>query len=212
MIFTWRCGDTACHILSQLVVALLCWRGHHSIAMEPPLRHYRSQTRSSPWCIRLGGSNDTIWHVAIILDAGGEVRYLTKLRRSVVHLITITHSRFLAGVLNGNIGVMKSMLAEMTDETNMARAFALIPLTWSIGSALGCVSSPLLEWLRNERHVRRPYIGGSLSRPHDHWPDIFNSPFWRQYPYFLPCAAVSAYGLVSVIIASAFLKEVNSKG
>jgi hypothetical protein len=153
--------------------------------MEPPLRHYRSQTRSSQRRIRLGDSNDLIWHVAVILDACGEVIYFTKLRWSVIDLVTITHSRFLAGVLNGNIGVMKSMLAEMTDETNMARAFALGPLSWSVGSALGYVSSLLLKWLRNRRHVHRPYIGGSLSRPHDHWPDIFNSPFWRQYPYFL---------------------------
>ncbi|KAH8104388.1 member of major facilitator multidrug-resistance DHA1 sub-family [Phellopilus nigrolimitatus] len=41
--------------------------------------------------------------------------------------------RSLNGALNGNIGVIKSMLAEMTDETNLARAFAYHPIPWSTG-------------------------------------------------------------------------------
>jgi hypothetical protein len=40
-------------------------------------------------------------------------------------------------MLNGNIGVMKSMLAELTDETNMARGFALIQVTWAVGGTIG---------------------------------------------------------------------------
>jgi len=44
-------------------------------------------------------------------------------------------SRFLNGMLNGNIGVTKSMMAELTDETNMARGFSLIPITWAVGSS-----------------------------------------------------------------------------
>jgi len=81
------------------------------------------------------------------------------------------------------------MLAEIADETNMARAFALIPLSWAIGSAVG------------------PYLGGILSRPQDRWPNIFSHPFWEQYPYFLPCVATSVYGIASLVIASVFLKE-----
>ena len=34
---------------------------------------------------------------------------------------------------------MKSMLAEIADETNIARAFSLIPLTWAMGAVLGWV-------------------------------------------------------------------------
>jgi hypothetical protein len=40
-------------------------------------------------------------------------------------------------MLNGNIGVIKSMLAELTDETNMARGFSLIPVVWAIGGTIG---------------------------------------------------------------------------
>jgi hypothetical protein len=40
-------------------------------------------------------------------------------------------------MLNGNVGVMKSMMAEITDETNMARGFALIPVVWAVGGTIG---------------------------------------------------------------------------
>ncbi len=40
-------------------------------------------------------------------------------------------------MLNGNIGVMKSMMAELTDETNMARGFSLVAVTWAIGGTIG---------------------------------------------------------------------------
>ncbi|KAH9026662.1 MFS general substrate transporter [Lactarius hengduanensis] len=102
-------------------------------------------------------------------------------------------SRCLHGMLNGNIGVMKSMMAELTDETNMARGFSLIPVTWAVGSTIG------------------PFIGGVLSRPQDRWPNVFSHPFWGEYPYFLPCLATAAYALLSFTLAAIFLKEtVNS--
>jgi hypothetical protein len=41
------------------------------------------------------------------------------------------------GVLNGNIGVIKSMLAEITDSTNIAIAYGAMPIAWSTGSTLG---------------------------------------------------------------------------
>ena len=46
-------------------------------------------------------------------------------------------SRSLNGALNGNIGVIKSIMGELTDETNVARAFAWQPLPWSLGSTFG---------------------------------------------------------------------------
>ncbi|KAI0260280.1 major facilitator superfamily domain-containing protein [Gloeopeniophorella convolvens] len=98
-------------------------------------------------------------------------------------------SRCLNGALNGNIGVMKSMMAELTDETNMARGFSLFPVTWAVGSTIG------------------PFLGGVLSRPQDRWPHLFSHPFWGEYPYFLPCLASAVYALLSFILAAVFLKE-----
>ncbi|KAN0136102.1 Major facilitator superfamily domain containing protein [Lactarius tabidus] len=101
-------------------------------------------------------------------------------------------SRCLNGMLNGNTGVMKSMMAELTDESNMARGFSLIPVTWAIGGTLG------------------PFIGGMLSRPQDRWPNLFSHPFWGEYPYFLPCLATATFVLLLFSVAAIFLKEVGS--
>jgi len=46
-------------------------------------------------------------------------------------------SRCLCGVLNGNVGVMKSMIADLTDETNIAQGLALMPMTWAVGATIG---------------------------------------------------------------------------
>ena len=55
-------------------------------------------------------------------------------------------------MLNGNIGVMKSMMVELTDETNMARGFSLIPVTWAVGGTIGFSISffPFILWLMYE--------------------------------------------------------------
>ncbi|KAH8993665.1 MFS general substrate transporter [Lactarius deliciosus] len=106
----------------------------------------------------------------------------------------LVFSRCLHGMLNGNIGVMKSMMAELTDETNMARGVSLMAVTWAVGSTMG------------------PFIGGVLSRPQDHWPNVFSHPFWGEYPYFLPCLTTAAYALLSFTLAAIFLKETVNTG
>ncbi|CDO77007.1 hypothetical protein BN946_scf184298.g34 [Trametes cinnabarina] len=90
-------------------------------------------------------------------------------------------SRCAEGALNGNIGVTKSMMAEITDHTNRARGFAFLPMIWAVGGTLG------------------PIIGGVFARPADRWPGFKASLFWTAYPYFLPCIiaaciSMSAFG------------------
>ncbi|KAG2040000.1 major facilitator superfamily domain-containing protein [Suillus americanus] len=102
-------------------------------------------------------------------------------------------SRCLNGALNGNIGVMKSMTAEMTDSTNMARAWAFLPLAWSSGTTLG------------------PLIGGQLARPADRFPDIFGgSEFLKKYPYFLPCAVPATVSALTWVVIFLYLKETTT--
>ncbi|EAU85340.2 hypothetical protein CC1G_07610 [Coprinopsis cinerea okayama7 len=99
-------------------------------------------------------------------------------------------SRSLNGALNGNIGVIKSMMAEMTDETNISRAYAYFPISWSTGSTLG------------------PIIGGSLSKPAERFPRWFgDSEFLKAYPYFLACAVPATFSLTALIVTLFFLKE-----
>ncbi|KAH7914803.1 major facilitator superfamily domain-containing protein [Hygrophoropsis aurantiaca] len=99
-------------------------------------------------------------------------------------------SRCFNGALNGNIGVMKSMVAEITDSTNMPQAYAYLPFAWSSGTTLG------------------PLIGGSLARPADRFPNVFgHSSFFKTYPYFLPCAVPATVSALSLFITLFFLKE-----
>ena len=51
-------------------------------------------------------------------------------------------SRSLVGLLNGNVGVLKSMLGELTDDTNLAQGFAFLPIVWSMGATIGYVDLP----------------------------------------------------------------------
>ncbi|KAF8878528.1 major facilitator superfamily domain-containing protein [Infundibulicybe gibba] len=82
----------------------------------------------------------------------------------------------LCGLLNGNIGVMKSAMGELTDRTNRARAFSFMSVIWATGSTLG------------------PLMGGSLSRPHERFPAVFTGQFWIDYPYFYPASPLPVYG------------------
>jgi sugar phosphate permease len=99
-------------------------------------------------------------------------------------------ARFSSGLLNGNTGIAKSMLAEITDKTNQARAFSLFGLTWSVGGIVG------------------PLIGGLLSNPADQYPSVFgNVEFLKKFPYLLPNLAVASLGVTGLIIGYCTLNE-----
>ncbi|KAG1767177.1 MFS general substrate transporter [Suillus placidus] len=100
---------------------------------------------------------------------------------------TLVVSRCICGMLDGNSGVMKSMMGELTDSTNMAQGFALIPIAWCFGGFFGFV------------------MGGTLARPQDRWPNLFAGQFWAKYPYFLPCAVAASVVFVSFMLV--FLLE-----
>ena len=46
-------------------------------------------------------------------------------------------SRCIAGILNGNMGVVKSMMGEITDSTNRAQVSGLFPVVWAVGATIG---------------------------------------------------------------------------
>ncbi|KAH9169257.1 MFS general substrate transporter [Lactarius sanguifluus] len=103
-------------------------------------------------------------------------------------------SRCLHGAMKGHIGAVKSVIAELTDETNVARGFSMPPVVWSLGYVIG------------------PLVGGVLSRPQDRWPHTFSHPFWADYPYFLPCLVAATFTCFSFVITALYLEEtLNSK-
>lgn len=113
------------------------------------------------------------------------------LSRSFLALI---FSRSLHGALKGYGGILKSMMAELTNETNIAQGFSMLTMTWSLGYVIG------------------PFIGGMLSRPQDRWPSVFSHYFWAEYPYFLPCLVAAACGCASYTAIAIYLKETVSCG
>jgi len=62
--------------------------------------------------------------------------------------VHVRHSRCLHGALK-TPGVMRCMIAELTDETNIARGFSILLLAWSLGSVIGLGISPRFPVLAN---------------------------------------------------------------
>ncbi|CEH13446.1 mfs general substrate transporter [Ceraceosorus bombacis] len=99
-------------------------------------------------------------------------------------------ARAINGLMNGNIAVIKSVLGELTDDSNQARAFTFLPLMFAIGSIIG------------------PAIGGTLSDPANTFPHWFGrSQFLKSYPYWLPCGVAGLLNLFGLLVGFLFLQE-----
>ncbi|KNC99651.1 uncharacterized protein SPPG_09241 [Spizellomyces punctatus DAOM BR117] len=81
------------------------------------------------------------------------------------------------------------MLGEVTDNSNRGRAFSLLGLSMGIGSICG------------------PMVGGLLSQPALTFPSWFDTPFWREYPFLLPCLVSAAVSTIGFTIGYFNLKE-----
>lgn len=46
-------------------------------------------------------------------------------------------ARALCGIVNGNAGVARSMVSEITDNTNKAKAFSIFGFCWGVGMICG---------------------------------------------------------------------------
>ncbi|KAF8521891.1 MFS general substrate transporter [Hysterangium stoloniferum] len=106
---------------------------------------------------------------------------------------TVVASRALTAALNGNGGVIKCAISEITDDTNFARALSFIPIAWSVGSTIG------------------PLVGGALEHPYERFGGIFRlSEFWRTNPYFLPCMSAALYCFSAFALSYFLLKEAKT--
>lgn len=100
-------------------------------------------------------------------------------------------SRAMIGLMNGNVGIIRTMVAEIVPERELQpRAFSIMPLIWTIGSIFG------------------PAFGGSLARPAEKHPALFgNSVFLRRFPFALPNLAAACFFIVGILTGILFLKE-----
>lgn len=73
-----------------------------------------------------------------------------------------------------------------------ARAFAVMPFVWSIGTIIG------------------PAIGGIFADPHQSWPLIFTQDSWfTTFPYLLPNLICAALLFVSILLGWVLLEETH---
>ncbi|KAF4460366.1 mfs transporter [Fusarium albosuccineum] len=101
--------------------------------------------------------------------------------------------RALGGMLNGNIGVIQTMVGELvTKPEHEPRAFSIMPFVWSIGTIVG------------------PSIGGVFATPHDSWPEAFpKGGLFDRFPYLLPNLICSGLLLVSILLGFFLLEETH---
>ncbi|KAK3310450.1 major facilitator superfamily domain-containing protein [Chaetomium strumarium] len=99
--------------------------------------------------------------------------------------------RAVMGGGNGNVGIIRTMVAEMVPEKELQpRAFSLMPLVWSIGSVFG------------------PAFGGFFARPAEQYPDVFGHiEYFKRYPFALPNLVACFVFFISFTTGLLFLKE-----
>lgn len=99
-------------------------------------------------------------------------------------------ARAFAGGMNGNVGIIRTMVAEMVPEKELQpRAFSIMPLVWSLGSIFG------------------PSFGGFFAKPAENMPALFgNSTFLKAYPFALPNIVASVLFLIGITTGILYLR------
>eukprot|EP01133_Synstelium_polycarpum_P012364 gene12364-14504_t len=100
--------------------------------------------------------------------------------------------RFLSGLVNGNVGVSKTMVGEITDSSNQARAFTIMGISWGCGAIVA------------------PLIGGLFSNVCIVYPGVVHSGLLCKFPYLLPNLICVALNLVGWILCYIYLPESKS--
>jgi MFS family permease len=99
--------------------------------------------------------------------------------------------RALSGAANGNVGIVRTMVAELCPWKELQpRAFSIMPVVYTIGSVIG------------------PAIGGTMANPLGRPPgDHTDGPFLWRFPYALPNMVIAGFFLCGIAIGVIFLHE-----
>ncbi|ELP91001.1 hypothetical protein EIN_280480 [Entamoeba invadens IP1] len=101
--------------------------------------------------------------------------------------------RLMCGFLNGNVGVIKTYMGELTTDSNRVQTFSFVGLCWSFGAVFG------------------NFLGGVLYNPVRLYPTLFQSAkVFKMFPALLPQLFVSVLGFFSYVMAYFYLLE-NTK-
>ncbi|KAF7936629.1 uncharacterized protein EAE97_007995 [Botrytis byssoidea] len=101
--------------------------------------------------------------------------------------------RALGGFLNGNIGVIQTMVGEMvTKKEHEPRAYSVMPFVWSIGTIIG------------------PAIGGTFADPTLTFPNVFSPDgIFNTFPYLLPNLMCAGLLFISILAGYFLLQETH---
>ena len=98
-------------------------------------------------------------------------------------------ARSLGGLSNGNVGIIRTTVAELVPYKNLQpKAFSIMPLVWTIGSIFG------------------PSLGGALASPARKYPWLFDTAFFRTFPFALPNLVAACFFLFGLVMAFLFLE------
>ncbi|CAI6327041.1 unnamed protein product [Periconia digitata] len=101
-------------------------------------------------------------------------------------------ARALGGLLNGNIGVLQTTVAELvTAEKHQPRAYSIMPFVWCLGTIIGAT------------------LGGILARPALALPTWFEGTIFDTYPFLLPNLVCTAVVICGLAVGILFLHETH---
>src|SRR5436305_1481948 len=103
-------------------------------------------------------------------------------------------ARALGGLLNGNVGVLQTTVAELvTVKEHQPRAYSIMPFVWCLGSIIG------------------PAVGGALSTPCESYPWLFpRDTIFGSHPFLLPNLVCVGVLLLGIAIGVLFLEETHA--
>ncbi|PWY90065.1 MFS multidrug transporter [Aspergillus heteromorphus CBS 117.55] len=109
------------------------------------------------------------------------------------NLATAMVARALGGLLNGNIGVLQTTVAEIvTVKEHQPRAYSIMPFVWCLGSIIG------------------PAVGGALAQPCDNYPWLFQrDTIFDRFPFLLPNLVCIVVLVSGVVVGLLFLEETH---
>ena len=104
-------------------------------------------------------------------------------------------ARALGGLLNGNVGVLQTTVAELvTVKEHQPRAYSIMPFVWCLGSIIG------------------PAMGGALAMPCEAYPWLFpRDSLFERYPFLLPNLVCVLVLMSGITVGVLFLEETHAQ-
>eukprot|EP00842_Homolaphlyctis_polyrhiza_P005284 jgi/Hompol1/5757/HPOL_004681-RA len=107
--------------------------------------------------------------------------------------------RTLCGLFNGNVGIIKAVIGEITDSTNRGQAFAY----WEAAFGIGTIFDVVLIHI-----CAGPVLGGLLVNPAEQYPGLFGKiELFKRFPYLFPCLVSAVISLIGAALGYVYLEE-----